>query len=40
MNPVTVLKETMRAAGDSRLSQWHEELVEFGRDASTVEIVC
>jgi len=30
MAPVTVLKETMRAAGDPRLSRWHEELCEKG----------
>ncbi|EKC98079.1 nucleus protein [Trichosporon asahii var. asahii CBS 8904] len=31
MNPVTVLHETMRAAGDSRLTKWHEALVEKGK---------
>lgn len=30
MNPVTVLHETMRAAGDSRLTKWHAALVESG----------
>lgn len=31
MNPVTVLHETMRAAGDSRLTKWHQALVEKGK---------
>lgn len=39
MNPVTVLKETMRAAGDPRLSQWHEELVECGGEVKDIETV-
>jgi hypothetical protein len=30
MAPITVLKETMRAAGDPRLSKWHEALIEKG----------
>ncbi|BEJ13844.1 hypothetical protein CspHIS471_0310180 [Cutaneotrichosporon sp. HIS471] len=37
MNPVTVLKETMRAAGDPHLSQWHEDLVANGKAAREVE---
>ncbi|GMK53640.1 hypothetical protein CspeluHIS016_0102260 [Cutaneotrichosporon spelunceum] len=37
MNPVTVLKETMRAAGDPNLSQWHEDLVANGKAAREVE---
>ncbi len=39
MNPVTVLKETMRAAGDPNLSQWHEDLVANGKAAREVETV-
>nr|ODN86886.1 hypothetical protein L203_03659 [Cryptococcus depauperatus CBS 7841] len=30
MAPVTVLKETMRAAGDPRLTKWYERLLEKG----------
>lgn len=37
MNPVTVLKETMRAAGDSRLERWHDSLVEKGKVAMSFE---
>ncbi|CAK9780717.1 unnamed protein product [Cutaneotrichosporon oleaginosum] len=37
MNPVTVLKETMRAAGDPNLSQWHDDLVANGMAAKEVE---
>lgn len=39
MNPVTVLKETMRAAGDPNLSQWHEDLVANGSSAQDLERV-
>lgn len=39
MNPVTVLKETMRAAGDPNLSQWHEDLVANGKSARDIESV-
>ncbi|WWD18357.1 hypothetical protein CI109_102807 [Kwoniella shandongensis] len=37
MAPVTVLKETMRAAGDPRLSKWHELLVEKGAKSKEID---
>jgi len=37
MVPVIVLKETMRAAGDPRLTRWHETLVEKGGKAKDIE---
>lgn len=37
MNPVTVLHETMRAAGDSRLTRWHESLVERGKVTASID---
>ncbi|WVQ72935.1 hypothetical protein IAR50_002497 [Cryptococcus sp. DSM 104548] len=37
MDAVTVLKETMRAAGDPRLTKWHEKLIEKGTKASALE---
>lgn len=40
MEPPVVLRETMRAAGDHRLSKWHEKLVELGAKALEVEAVC
>ena len=43
MAPITVLKETMRAAGDPRLSKWHESLIEKGlklRKFSAVSSLC
>ncbi|WVO23728.1 uncharacterized protein IAS62_005084 [Cryptococcus decagattii] len=38
MAPVTVLKETMRAAGDPRLTKWHEKLVDKGKRLKELEI--
>lgn len=40
MAPVTVLKETMRAAGDPRLTKWHEKLIDKGKRMKELEIVC
>ncbi|ODO01361.1 hypothetical protein I350_06180 [Cryptococcus amylolentus CBS 6273] len=37
MDAVTVLKETMRAAGDPRLTKWHETLIAKGKKASALE---
>ncbi|TYJ52059.1 hypothetical protein B9479_007336 [Cryptococcus floricola] len=37
MDAVTVLKETMRAAGDPRLTRWHESLITKGKAASSLE---
>ncbi|KAL7423200.1 Structural maintenance of chromosomes protein 5 [Cryptotrichosporon argae] len=39
MNPGFVLTETMRAAGDSRLSEWYEKLKEKGEKARSVQEV-
>ena len=39
MAPITVLKETMRAAGDPRLTRWHEALVEKGAHAKELAAV-
>ncbi|WRT67659.1 uncharacterized protein IL334_004631 [Kwoniella shivajii] len=38
MAPEVVLKETMRAAGDPRLTQWHETLVEKGVNSKDLSI--
>ncbi|EAL21538.1 hypothetical protein CNBD0060 [Cryptococcus deneoformans B-3501A] len=38
MAPVTVLKETMRAAGDPRLTKWHEKLIDKGKRMKELEI--
>ncbi|WVF69320.1 hypothetical protein IAT40_004096 [Kwoniella sp. CBS 6097] len=37
MAPVAVLKETMRAAGDPRLTKWHESLCEKGVNAKDLQ---
>jgi hypothetical protein len=37
MNPIDVLRETMRSAGDSRLSKWHGLLSEYGKEAKTID---
>lgn len=39
MDAVVVLKETMRAAGDPRLTQWHEALVTKGNKGKELESV-
>lgn len=39
MNPVEVLKETMRSAGDRRMLKWHEKLVELGSQEKDAESV-
>ncbi|ORX40221.1 putative nucleus protein [Kockovaella imperatae] len=39
MAPVTVLKETMRAAGDPRLTKWHETLKDKGATLQSIEDV-
>jgi len=39
MAPDTVLKETIRTAGDPRLTRWHETLVEKGAKAKELEAV-
>jgi hypothetical protein len=39
MAPVTVLQETMRAAGDPRLSRWHQELCEKGDQVKVLSSV-
>ena len=40
MAPITVLRETMRAAGDPRLSKWHETLIEKGAKLRKISAVC
>ncbi|WOO77751.1 Structural maintenance of chromosome0s protein 5 [Vanrija pseudolonga] len=37
MNPEFVLKETMLAAGDSRMTEWHEKLITRGGEAKDVD---
>ena len=39
MAPVKVLEETIKAAGDPRLSKWHETLIEKGNKAREIEAV-
>jgi len=39
MNPVDVLRETMRSAGDSRLSEWHAQLSEYGKEVKEFDDV-
>lgn len=39
MNPEFVLKETMLAAGDSRMTEWHEKLITRGGEAKDVDSV-
>ncbi|KAF5388335.1 hypothetical protein D9615_000804 [Tricholomella constricta] len=36
MSPQDLLKETQRAAGDERLSAWHETLIHDGKDLKTL----
>lgn len=37
MSPPLTLKETMRAAGDPRLSEWHEKLVSTGIEKKALD---
>jgi hypothetical protein len=39
MNPVDVLRETMRSAGDSRLTEWHAQLSESGKEKKVMDEV-
>lgn len=39
MNPITVLKQTILAAGDSRLTGWHEDLIKKGEEAKILDQV-
>lgn len=39
MNPITVLKQTILAAGDSRLTGWHEDLIKKGEEAKIMDQV-
>jgi chromosome segregation ATPase len=32
MNPQQLLRETQRAAGDKRLTEWHDTLIESGKE--------
>jgi hypothetical protein len=35
MNPQQLLRETQRAAGDKRLTEWHDTLIESGKENGT-----
>jgi hypothetical protein len=37
MSPPLTLKETMRAAGDPRLTEWHQDLVTKGSDKKALD---
>jgi len=37
MSPPLTLKETMRAAGDPRLTEWHQKLVSKGNEKKKLE---
>ena len=37
MTPQQLLRETQRAAGDERLTAWHDTLVNTGRDLKLVQ---
>jgi hypothetical protein len=39
MNPVVLLQETMKAAGDARLRDWHEALKIMGKQSNDAEAV-
>jgi chromosome segregation ATPase len=39
MSPQELLKETQRAAGDNRLSSWHQDLIKFGDDLRDLKSV-
>ena len=37
MAPPLTLRETMRAAGDPHLTEWHEKLIEKGQEKKTLD---
>lgn len=39
MTPAQLLRETQRAAGDERLSAWHETLINAGKEAKEMQEV-
>ena len=39
MTPQQLLKETQRAAGDERLTSWHETLTNAGQELKTLSMV-
>ena len=39
MTPQQLLKETQRAAGDERLTSWHETLTNAGQELKTLSLV-
>lgn len=39
MSPQQLLRETQRAAGDERLTAWHDTLINTGRDLRAVQEV-
>lgn len=39
LSPQELLRETQRAAGDDRLTSWHETLVKLGKEHRELNIV-
>lgn len=39
MTPQQLLRETQRAAGDSRLTAWHDQLINTGKDLKQLQEV-
>ena len=39
MTPQQILRETQRAAGDEKLTMWHDTLIESGRELRVVQDV-
>lgn len=37
MGPIELLHETQRVAGHPKLSQWHEDLIEIGRNKAQLD---
>lgn len=40
MSPQELLKETQLAAGDSRLTSWHSQLIKSGKEIRELKLVC
>ena len=39
MTPQQLLRETQRAAGDERLTSWHDTLISTGKDLKVMQMV-
>lgn len=39
MSPQDLLKETQRAAGDTRLTEWHQTLIDAGKECRSMNEV-